>query len=118
MPDGLEHVGNALALIVTASAALESLGDADWRAEVEAKLAASADLLSKMGDRFFLKSRLCLPFARRCEEAAQKLADLLSESGEVLAPDAGSGIRAAADALVKATKTLEERSLMQGMAIT
>ena len=114
MPQGIEHVENTLTLIGTASQTIGALGDMAWKTTAVAELAATAELLEAMKDRFFLKSRLCLPFAKRCEEAAQKLADLGAQSGS----DAEAKLRAALGALSKATKTLDERSLMQGMAIT
>jgi len=59
-----------------------------------------------------------LPFARRCEEEARLLDGLLAELGAQDTSDLQPRLVAAMEALVKAARTLDERSLMQGMAIT
>ena len=132
MPQGPEHVEAALKLIQSASdrlsagtqfPKLEGVRE-DWRSEAVARLSSTAALLRATMDRFFLKTRLCLPFARRCEDEARKLDALLAELSAQPAADAGGNcapaqrLNAALQALEQAAKTLDERSLMQGMAIT
>ena len=69
-------------------------------------------------DRFFLKTKMCLPFARRCEEAARTLDAVLTEPNAQPASDAQQRLSAALEALEKAARTLDERSQMQGTVIT
>ena len=120
MPQGLDHVESALKLVESAS---DTIGKLDgvkegWKTEARARLTAITDLLRATRDRFFLKTRLCLPFARKCETTAQKLDALLAELSARPAPDAETRLNAALDALDMAAKTLDERSLMQGITIT
>jgi hypothetical protein len=120
MAQGPEHVEAALKLIESAS---ETIGELDgveesWRDEAVARLASTTALLRATLDRFFLKTRVCLPFARKCEEEASKLDALLAELGAQPAPDAQQRLGASLQALERAVKTLDERSMMQGMAIT
>jgi hypothetical protein len=115
MPKGPDHVEAALARIQSASAALDALaGVEDARKNAfRERLSAASALIEGTMDRYFLKTRVCLPFARKCEEAAAALDGLLAE------PDAkAEDLEAALDALEKAARTLDERSMMQGMAIT
>ena len=117
---GLEHVEQALERIQSATDAVGKLSglNEDWRTDRLARLAATADLLRRTMDRFFLKTRMCLPFARKCAQAAEKLDAVLGELGAGPASDAQPRLTAALEALEKAARTLDERSLMQGMAIT
>lgn len=119
-PQGVGHVEVAVELAGRAAEAiskLEGLEEA-WRAEAVERLAATTDLLRATLDRFYLKTRVCLPFARRCEEEARVLDGLLAELSAQDTADLQPRLAAAMEALVKAARTLDERSLMQGMAIT
>jgi hypothetical protein len=120
MPQGIEHVETALKLIQSATDAIGELGGIEEgrRTEAVARLASTAGLLRTTTDRFFLKSKLCLPFAGRCEQEASKLVALTAALRAQPAIDGQSQISAALGALEKAAKTLDERSRMQGMAIT
>lgn len=120
MSQGLEHVEATLALVQSASGSLSVLGgvDADWKALAATRLASTVALLEATKGRFFLKTRLCLPFAKRCEDEAKRLVAVLAEMGAQAAPEALERLNGALEALEKAVKTLDERSLMQGMAIT
>jgi len=89
-----------------------------WRTESVARLNSITDLLSGAAERFYLKTKVCLPFARRCEEKARKLDGLLAELSAQGSSDLQPRLAAAMEALTKAARTLDERSLMQGMAIT
>jgi hypothetical protein len=111
MPQGPEYVEAALGRIQSASEAIGALQgvEAGWRNGVLERLASVEALLRGTTDRFYLKTRVCLPFARKCEEAAQALEGTLAD---------GEGLDAALEALEKAARTLDERSMMQGMAIT
>jgi hypothetical protein len=114
MPNGPEYVEAALERIEGASAALGALENVDegWKSEAQERLTSVAGLLQGTTDRFFLKTRVCLPFARKCDEAAQALDALLAQ------PGTPQELSAALEALEKTARTLDERSLMQGMAIT
>jgi hypothetical protein len=120
MPQGVEHVETALRLIQSTADGIGGLGGVEegWRTEAVARLTSNAELLRTTMDRFFLKSKLCLPFAGRCEQEAGKLDALLSELRVRPAADGQQRLNAALEALEKAAKTLDERSRMQGMAIT
>jgi hypothetical protein len=120
MPQGLDHVEAALKLIQSAVDAIGELGGVEesWKAEAVARLTSTAALLRATVDRFFLKSKLCLPFAGRCEQEAAKLDGLVAELRVRPASDGQDRLDAALGALEKAAKTLDERSRMQGMAIT
>ena len=131
-PPGVAHVEAALGLVERAGERIGTLGGVDegWRAEAAGKLGAADELLRGTLDRFYLKPKVCLPFARRCEEAAQALDGLLSALGDEGETGEGQGagieggeaaqarLTAAIDKLAQAARTLDERSLMQGMAIT
>lgn len=114
MPKGPEYVEATLGRIESISTAIGSLAgvEARWKAEAQGRLTAVAELLHGTSDRFFLKTRVCLPFARKCKEAANRLEALVSEQG------AQEQLEDALNALEKAARTLDERSMMQGMAIT
>jgi hypothetical protein len=114
MPRGPEYVEATLAKIESISAAIGGLAGVEdgWRADARGRLAALAELLQGMGDRFFLKTRVCLPFARKCDQAAGGLEALVGE------PASQDKLEAALVLLEKAVRTLDERSMMQGMAIT
>ena len=120
MPQGVEHVASALKLIESASDTIGKLDGVSesWSTEAMARLAAIADLLRDTTDRFFLKTRLCLPFAEKCETQARELETLLAELSASSTSDGEARLNAALSALETAVKTLDERSLMQGMAIT
>jgi hypothetical protein len=114
MPTGPEHVDATVAKIENISTAIGALGvDPAWAAKTQQRLAAVVELLQGTTDRFFLKTRVCLPFARKCEQAASGLEELV-DAGDVPTDQ----LETALDALEKATRTLDERSMMQGMAIT
>jgi hypothetical protein len=117
MPNGPEYVLSALKRIESASNKLGALDGVEpgWVQAAQGKLAAIAEMLRGMGDRFFLKTRVCLPFARKCDQAAQALDELLDD---LPAADNRPTLAAALEALEKAARTLDERSMMEGMAIT
>jgi hypothetical protein len=119
-PLGVTHVEAALELAGHASESIRQLLGVDeaWRTEALNKLDTAAGLLRGTLDRFYLKTKVCLPFARRCQEQAQVLADLLSELEDPAPAGTEQRLQIAIDALSQAARTLDERSLMQGMAIT
>lgn len=120
MPQGIEHVETALERIQSAVDEISELSGIEegWKADALARLTAAANLLRAATDRFFLKSKLCLPFSGRCEQEAGKLAVVAAELRAQPAADGQSRLDAALEALEKAVKALDERSRMQGMAIT
>ena len=117
MPKGPEYVETALEQIEGASKALGALAgvEEEWKSAAQERLTSVADLLRGTMDRFFLKTRVCLPFARKCAEAAEALTALLAEQP---APGDQGRLSAALETLEKTARTLDERSMMQGMAIT
>jgi hypothetical protein len=117
MPQGPEYVLSAVKRIESASQKLGALDgvEPEWVKEAQERLTTIKATLRGLGDRFFLKTRVCLPFARKCAQAAQALDDLLDDPP---ATDVQSTLDAALDALEKAARTLDERSMMEGMAIT
>jgi hypothetical protein len=119
-PQGVAHVEAALELAGQASESIGKLEGVDeaWRADALGKLGAATDLLRATLGRFYLKTKVCLPFARRCQEQAQALEDLLSELANPPPTGGEQRLKTAIEALAQAARTLDERSLMQGMAIT
>jgi len=113
MPKGPEYVEATLSKIEFLSASIGGLADVEegWKTDAQRRLAAVAELLRGTTDRFFLKTRVCLPFARKCEQAADGLAALVDE-GDTSKLEAGLSL------LEKTARTLDERSMMQGMSIT
>ena len=81
MPNGPEYVEATLAKIERISAAIGGAAELEdgWKAGAQGRLAALVELLQGMGDRFFLKTRVCLPFARKCDQAAEGLETLVGE---------------------------------------
>jgi hypothetical protein len=120
MPQGLDHVEAALARIERAADMIGTLEDTDegWRSGAVTRLATTMALLRTITGRFFLKSKVCLPFAKKCEDTAQTLDALLAEQSAQPTPDGQGRLDAALEALEKAVRTLDERSMMKGMAIT
>ena len=119
MSKGQDHVAAALAICQSVA---EQLGDSglpqEARAEALARLGVAQGTLGEVTDRFFLRTKLCLPFAARCEEGAREVAEALEAL--VSHPDEGAEARLsnALATLEKAVAVLEERSAMRGMAIT
>ena len=118
MPSGQEHVQSTLALCQGLRDSLAGLEAADeaWRSGLELRLTKVEAVLEGLKDRFFLRSRLCLPFAERCEREATQLGEVLGSMGVQGAGDAE--FRSGLEALEKAARALDSRSAMQGMAIT
>ena len=117
MAKGTEHVEVALKLVQSTADTIgktDGVAD-DWKAGAVVRLGSIEDLLRVVMDRFFLKTRVCLPFARKCAKATEALTALLA--GQQAAGDQ-ERLSAAIEALEKAARTLDERSIMQGMAIT
>jgi phage shock protein A len=114
MPQGEEYLADALARCRQMAEQIATLeqGDEAWRSDVGERLSAVTDLLQSMEGRFFLRSKLCLPFARRCAEEAKSLEETLGRAEATGQVDQGL------QALELAARTLDERSQMQGMSIT
>jgi hypothetical protein len=118
MPTGLDHVQATIALCQRLSASAVALKGAEeaWTQEIAARLARVQDSLTGMQERFFLRSKLCLPFAARCEQEAKRLEQALAPG--VVSPQATRAAQQALAALEQATKVLDDRSNAQGMVIT
>lgn len=120
MPTGQEHVQAALGLCQSAAGRARALsGGADhWPATAADRIEAVVGALEGVQDRFFLRSKLCLPFAARCEREATRLNGALA-AVDAAAPDAmPPEVADALEALVATTRALDERSGAQGMTIT
>ncbi|MFH1085323.1 MAG: hypothetical protein V1772_06140 [Chloroflexota bacterium] len=116
MPNGLDHVQAALGAcqrmlgsLEQGSALAASALEAGVKADLAARLGAMQATLTVVQERFFLRSKLCLPYAARCEREAAALEAALGQ---------GAALGPALEALDRAVKVLDERSNMQGMAIT
>ena len=111
----MEHVEAALDIIRSASEMIGKMAavEPSWQVGALAKLNATDALLRATTDRFFLKTRASLPPARKVQEQAESLAGALAEP----APDVHK-IGASLEALERAVKALDERSLMQGFTVT
>jgi hypothetical protein len=119
MSDGQAHVETALALCRSAKEDLSTFVESDqgWISETIARVEGTEATLEGLKDRFFVRSRLCLPFAARCLAEAQEL----EQAVQALQPDSDgqvAAVGAALSALEKAVRALDSRSAMQGMAIT
>jgi hypothetical protein len=119
MSDGQAHVETALALCRSAKEDLSALVEPDqsWVGETIARVEGIEATLEGLKDRFFVRSKLCLPFAARCVAEAEKL----EQAVQGLQPESESQVAdlaAALSALEKAVRALDGRSAMQGMAIT
>jgi hypothetical protein len=84
--------------------------------DVTARLARVETVLAGMQDRFFLRSKLCLPFATRCEQEAKKLEQVLQ--GWTAEAHSSRAVQDALKSLEQAVKLLDDRSGAQGMVIT
>lgn len=120
MAQGAEPIEAALQAVQHAADGLAQLDglDAAWKAGAAAKLAGAAALLRATADRFFVKTKAGAPFVRRCQEEADRVAALVQEASASPTPGAPQQLGLAVDALNKAARTLDERSQMQGLAIT
>lgn len=117
---GEEHVLRTIELCRTIAAEVAALGalDQEWRAATGECLGRIEGTLGQVKDRFILKSKVCLPFAARCEEHARALEGGLQSLRHNPGQDAVGAFSGALDALDKAARTLDERTDMRGMAIT
>ena len=115
-----EHVQRTLELCRTIAADVAALGalDPEWRSATAEHLGRIEETLSQIKERFILKSKVCLPFAARCEEHARALEEGLQSLHQNPGGDAVDAFSGALDALDKAVRTLNERTDMRGMAIT
>ena len=120
MTQGEEHVLRALELCRSVAGEMVTLGALDdgWRAAAVERLGHLEETLGRLKDRFILKSKVCLPFAARCEERAGALETSLSALRSTPGPDAVAAFAEALDALDRAVRTLDERTDTRSMAIT
>ena len=122
MSKGEEHVVAALATCQSMSAQAAALNglDANWASDMSERLSTVSEMLQQVQGRFFLRSKLCLPFARRCSTEAERLQGELAalDSGDDANDQAVARALEALGTLERAVRTLDERSEMKGMAIT
>ena len=120
MSKGQERVQLALGICRSASGGVRGLTvvEQGWKTETSGRLECVQEVLDGVTDRFFLRTKLCLPFAARCEKEARRLEETLQ--GLKARPDeeAQQRVICALEALEKAANALSERSAMQGMSIT
>ena len=120
MAQGPDHVLAALTVCQQAAdgiGAMEGLDEA-WTTEIASRLDVVGERLEEVKDRFFIKSKLCLPFAARCARQATSLQAALSSLSDGADATSQQRLSEALAALEKATKALDDRSSMQGMTIT
>ena len=117
---GQEHVQLALEICRNASGEVRKLADVEqgWKTGVARRIECVHKVLDGVMDKFLLTTKLCLPFAFRCEKEARRLAETLH--GLQTRPDENSRQQfiGALDALEGAAKVLNDRSSVQGMTIT
>lgn len=126
MPTGLDHVLTTVALCQHLNQDMLALHGVEdvWKQRMLARLEKVRCDLAAMQDSFFLRSKLCLPFAARCEQEARKLEGLLDTLRSSAPPSSSGGdetlqvFAGILDALERAVKVLDERSNAQGMVIT
>ena len=118
MPKGQDHVATALSACRQVSDGVKALQGIDeaWRGQTIESLNDMQAALEGMKGRFFIRSKLCLPFAARVAKGAQALAE--AQSALSAGEDAQQQFANALVTLQKAVRVLDERSAMQGMAIT
>jgi hypothetical protein len=118
MPTGLDHVQATIALCqrLSASVSASQVVDKPAADEVATRLANAQVALAGMQDRFFLRSKLCLPFAVRCEEEAKKL-EVALESWTAQT-QSSRAVHDALKSLEQAVRVLDDSSGAQGMVIT
>lgn len=114
MSKGQDHIGAAIAACEQITAGLSALGEHDWVAAADKRVSRAREAMEATVDRFFLRSRLCLPFAARCEEKATALAEAVANTSDTRATQ----VEDALIDLEKAVRTLDARSQMQDMSIT
>ena len=88
-----------------------------WTGRYEGRMDV-AETLENLKDRFFLRSKLCLPFAAKCARAAGEVERAILTLAASPGDTASQRLSEAIDALAKASRALDERSAMQDMAIT
>ena len=120
MSKGQEHVQTAISLCRAAAQSIDGLvgAEGEWLDDAKAKLEDVAETLESLKDRFFLRSKLCLPFAAKCARAAGEVERAILTLAASPGDTACQRLSEAIDALAKASRALDERSAMQDMAIT
>ena len=120
MSKGQEQVQVALKVCQDASEGVRKMTAVEeaWKTEVERRLACVQEGLDGVMDKFFLKTKLCLPFTAKCEQNASGLKETFRGLDPRPDGDAQQRFISALDALEKAVKALVDRSAMQGMTIT
>jgi len=120
MSKGQEQVQVALAVCRNAWGEVGELALAEqvWKNEAAKRLERIDNVLDGVKDKFFLRTKLCLPFASRCEKEARRLEETLRRLEARADENDQQQFISALDSLERAAKALKERSDMQGMAIT
>jgi hypothetical protein len=121
MPTGLDHVLTTVALCERLTQELPALAGVEdvWKQRMVTRLEKVRSDLVAMQERFFLRSKLCYPFAARGEQEARKLEGAFAALPGSGADDpARQAFSTSLEALERAVKVLDERSNAQGMVIT
>ena len=118
--NGQEHVQQALATCVRVKERASNMARTDDSRPTEwtARIDSIAQTLAGLQDRFFVRTKLCLPFAIRCADEARKVEEALAALADARGDDAHRNVLTALSTLERAARALEERSSMDGMAIT
>ena len=117
---GQEQVQAVVSICRTAAGAVGALAslDEEWKTEAVRRLEDVQEALEAVMDRFFLRTKLCLPLTKKCREAANKLEEAVTTLVAHADEAAQRGFLNALDALEKAVKPLVKRAAMRGMSIT
>lgn len=120
MSKGQDQVQVALEICRNVSGGVRKLTavEEEWKAEAARRLECVQEVLDGVMDKFFLRTKLCVPFTSRCEKEARRLEETLGGLEAGPSENAQQGFNSALDALEKSAKALEDRSAMRGMAIT
>ena len=112
MSKGQEQVVVTLALCQEIARAIEDLTmvDGDWKSAQLAKVRDVAELLEACKDRFFLRSKLCLPFAAKCGRGAAEVLAALERRKAGGDDQAAQRAGEALHGLLRAARALDERS--------
>ena len=120
MSKGQDHVQASIAVCQNAAQSICGLAGAEgeWKDDAKTRLVKAEEILEGLKDRFFLRSKLCLPFAAKCARAAGEVEKAIQTLAACPDDTARQRLSEAIDSLLKAARALDERSAMQDMAIT
>lgn len=117
---GQEQVQAVMSICRATASAVGGLTSLDQELKTDAvsRLEAVQEALDGIMDRFFLRTKLCLPLTKKCGEAAKKLEEAVVELAAHPDEAAQHDFASALGSLEKAVKALVDRAAMRGMSIT